>query len=128
MRPRADEGATGARRVNDLEFPERCPFWDAAALAGLAATVVGKRSSRTLRRGGQIRTADLTDPNRARYQTALRPEASSDGAGGCAANLALSSQSKVICDTAGPDPVGPAGLRPHRLDDSQSPLLARARS
>ncbi len=24
-------------------------------------------------RGGQIRTADLTDPNRARYQTALRP-------------------------------------------------------
>lgn len=25
-------------------------------------------------RGGQIRTADLTDPNRARYQTALRPE------------------------------------------------------
>ena len=27
-----------------------------------------------LGRGGQIRTADLTDPNRARYQTALRPE------------------------------------------------------
>ena len=26
------------------------------------------------RRGGQIRTADLSDPNRARYQTALRPE------------------------------------------------------
>ena len=25
-------------------------------------------------RGGQIRTADLSDPNRARYQTALRPE------------------------------------------------------
>ena len=25
-------------------------------------------------RGGQIRTADLTDPNRARYQTALRPD------------------------------------------------------
>jgi hypothetical protein len=25
-------------------------------------------------RGGQIRTADLTDPNRARFQTALRPE------------------------------------------------------
>ena len=24
-------------------------------------------------RGGQIRTADLSDPNRARYQTALRP-------------------------------------------------------
>src|SRR5690606_15484809 len=28
----------------------------------------------SLGRGGQIRTADLTDPNRARYQTALRPE------------------------------------------------------
>ena len=27
-----------------------------------------------LGRGGQIRTADLTDPNRARYQPALRPE------------------------------------------------------
>lgn len=29
---------------------------------------------RVFSRGGQIRTADLTDPNRARYQTALRPD------------------------------------------------------
>ncbi len=30
-------------------------------------------------RGGQIRTADLTDPNRARYQTALRPASGPGG-------------------------------------------------
>src|SRR5687767_3143338 len=33
----------------------------------------GPTLSRAFCRGGQIRTADLTDPNRARYQTALRP-------------------------------------------------------
>lgn len=35
-------------------------------------------------RGGQIRTADLTDPNRARYQTALRPVHNSGGRAGWA--------------------------------------------
>jgi hypothetical protein len=40
-------------------------------------------------RGGQIRTADLTDPNRARYQTALRPERN-NGRGGCAEETCMS--------------------------------------
>src|SRR6478609_10381092 len=31
------------------------------------------------RRGGEIRTLDLTIPNRARYQTALRPDGSGHG-------------------------------------------------
>ena len=43
-------------------------------------------------RGGQIRTADLTDPNRARYQTALRPEGTTDGGGECAEQAELSSR------------------------------------
>src|SRR6186713_80780 len=40
-----------------------------------------------IRRGGEIRTRDLTIPNRARYQTALRPDGSEPGTPGRARRM-----------------------------------------
>ena len=52
-------------------------------------------------RGGQIRTADLSDPNRTRYQAALRPELATPrlrGAGRWSFPSSLSSESTHVRD------------------------------
>ena len=65
--------------LEQLEAPRR--HLEVGLATGLEMTRGPKKNPRVtgdlvlcFSRGGQIRTADLSDPNRARYQTALRPE------------------------------------------------------